>query len=83
MGVFVTIRISLFKEFETARLAVFSVIYWLTGSRIQAQSLWHMGLVAPRHVGSSQTRARTSVPRIGRQTLNHCATREAPNLVFM
>ena len=29
------------------------------------------------YVGSSQTRARTRVPRIGRQTLNHCATREA------
>ena len=35
------------------------------------------GLVAPRHVGPSQTRARTRVPCIGRQTLNHCATREA------
>ena len=33
--------------------------------------------VAPRHVGSSQTRAQTRVPCIGRQTLNHCATREA------
>ena len=37
-----------------------------------------MGLVAPRHVGSSQTRARTRVPCIGRQILNHCATREFP-----
>ena len=36
-----------------------------------------MGLVAPRHVGSSQTRARTHVPCISRQILNHCATREA------
>ena len=35
------------------------------------------GLVAPWHVGSSQTRARTRVPCIGRQILNHCATREA------
>ena len=43
----------------------------------QAQYLWLMGLVAPRHVGSSQTRARTHVPCIGRQILNHCATREA------
>ena len=39
--------------------------------------LWLTGLVALRHVGSSQTRARTCVPCIGRQTLNHCATREA------
>ena len=44
----------------------------------QAQQLWLTGLVAPRHVGSSQTRAGTRVPCIGRQTLNHCATREAP-----
>ena len=53
---------------------------WLTGSRVQAQQLWHMGLVAPRHVGSSWTRARTRVPCIGRRILNHCATREIPNL---
>ena len=38
-----------------------------------------MGLVAPRHVGSSQTRDRTRVPCIGRRTLNHCATREGPS----
>ena len=43
----------------------------------QAQQLWLTGPVAPRHVGSSQTRARTRVPCIGRQILNHCATREA------
>ena len=43
----------------------------------QAQQLWLTGLVAPWHVGSSQTRARTHVPCIGRQILNHCATREA------
>ncbi|KAJ8797451.1 hypothetical protein J1605_001758 [Eschrichtius robustus] len=34
----------------------------------QAQQLWLTGPVAPRHVGSSQTRARTRVPCIGRQT---------------
>ena len=48
----------------------------------QAQQLWLTGPVAPRHAGSSQTRARTRVPRIGRQTLNHCATREAPEHFF-
>ena len=48
----------------------------------QAQQLWLTGPVAPRHVGSSQTRARTCVPCIGRQILNHCATREAPNYIF-
>ena len=43
----------------------------------QAQQLWLTGPAAPRHMGSSQTRARTRVPCIGRQILNHCATREA------
>ena len=49
----------------------------------QAQWLWLTGRVAPRHVGSSQTRARTRVPCIGRQTPNHCATREAPKVIFL
>ena len=44
--------------------------------------LWLTGLVAPWHVGSSQTRARTHVPCIGRQILNHCTTREAPIKFF-
>ena len=49
----------------------------------QAQQLWLTGSVAPRHVGSSQTRARARVPCIGRQILNHCATREAPYSRFL
>ena len=49
---------------------------WLAGSRAQAQQLWRMGLVAPRHVGSSRARARTRIPCIGRRILNHCTTRE-------
>ena len=55
----------------------------------QAQQLWPMGPAAPRHVGSSQTRARTRVPNHcatreaqGRWILNHCATREVPNKVL-
>ena len=51
---------------------------WLAGSRVQTQYLWHTGLVAPRHVGSSWTKARIRVPYVGRWILNHCATREAP-----
>ena len=47
-----------------------------------AQQLWLTGPAAPRHVGSSQTRAQTRVPCIGRQTLNHCATREALDLLL-
>ena len=50
-----------------------------TGSRRAGSVVVAHGLrIAPRHVGSSQTRARTRVPRIGRQILNHCTTREAP-----
>ena len=47
--------------------------------RLQTRRL--TGLVAPRHVGSSQTRARTRVPCISRQILNHCATREAQKIL--
>ena len=70
-------------------------LWWLlllrnTGSRgaafsscgSQAQWLWLTGLVAPRHVGSSRTRARTRVPCIGRQILNHWATREVRWFLF-
>ena len=49
----------------------------------QAQQLWLTGLVAPWPVGSSQTRARTCVPCIGRQIPNHCATREALDQTFL
>ena len=52
------------------------------GSRAQAQQLWRTGLVAPWHVGSSQTRDRAHVPCIGRQILNHCTTREVPLFIF-
>ena len=48
------------------------------GCRAQAQKLWHTGLVAPWHVKSSRTRARTCVPCIGRQILIHCTTTEVP-----
>ena len=41
-----------------------------------------MGLVASQHVGFSWTRAQTYVPCIGRQILNHCATREVPEDYF-
>ena len=46
-------------------------------------NLWLTGLVTPQHVGSSQTRTWTRVPCIGRQILNHCATREAPRFCFL
>ena len=51
--------------------------------RLQMRRLSNCGsraqlLRGMRDAGSSQTRARTHVPCIGRQTPNHCATREAP-----
>ena len=39
--------------------------------------LRHRSLVVPRHLGSFCTRDQTHVSCIGRQVLNHCATREA------
>ena len=56
---------------------------WFTGSRAQAQQLWHMGLVAPQHVGSSRSRDRTRVPCIGRQIFNRCAIREVLLPLFL
>ena len=50
------------------------------GSRALERRLRSCGARAPRHVGSSPTRARTRVPCIGRRILNHCATREALDL---
>ena len=51
------------------------------GSRAQNQELWHTGLVAPQHVGSSWTKDQTCVPCIGRQILNHW-TRDVPTYIF-
>ena len=47
---------------------------WTLGT--QTQQLWRTGLVAPRHVESSQARDRTCFPCIGGWILIHCATRE-------
>ena len=41
-----------------------------------------MGLVSPKHVGPSRTRARTCVPCIGRRILNHCVIREALDIIL-
>ena len=56
---------------------------WPVGSRAQAQYLWCTGLVVPWHVESPRTMARTLVPFIGRQILNHCTTRKAPGNLFL
>ena len=58
------------------RAGFISVTHGLSSCGTQAQQLWHTGLVAPQHVGSSRTRDRARVPCIGRWILNHCTTRE-------
>ena len=60
-----------------------SLLFKAQAPDTQAQQLWLTGVVAPWHVASSQTRARTRVPCIGRQILNHCATREGPGRRFL
>ena len=57
-------------------------LLWLqsTGSRMKAQYLWSIGLVALWHVGSSRTRDRTHVSCLGRQILIHSAIREVPGM---
>ena len=45
---------------------------------VEAQKLCYMGLVALRHVGSSQIRDQTRVSCADRQILHHAAAREAP-----
>ena len=37
----------------------------------KSQQLWYTGFIAPWHMGSSWTRDRTCVSRIGRQILYH------------
>ncbi|KAJ8785458.1 hypothetical protein J1605_007055 [Eschrichtius robustus] len=67
------------------RLSLFSST-WCAGFSscgTRAQELWRTDLVAPRHVGSSWSRARTHVSCIGRRILNHCATSEAPCCCFL
>ena len=54
------------------------LLLWSTTSK----RVGFTGLVAPRRVGSSRTRAQIRVLCIGRQILNHCATREVPALVL-
>ena len=53
-----------------------------TGWSPQALWLWRLGLVAPRRVGSSQTRGGTGIPCLGRRTLNHWTTVEVPRFIL-
>ena len=70
--------------YSSLRCAGFSLRWLLllqsTGSR-RAGSV--VVAHAPRHVGSSRTRDQSRVPCIGRQILNHCATREVLVILLM
>ena len=54
----------------------------LPGSGVSAHQLWHLDLVAPRHVGSSRIRDRSSVPSTGRQSLSPVPPARSPNSIF-
>ena len=61
-------------------IAVASLLWlWRTGSRAQAQQSWCTSFVAPRRVGSSQTRDQTDIPCIGGQILNYWTARKVPS----
>ena len=53
-----------------------------TGSRRAGSVVVAHGLSCSAACGILPDRARTPVPCIGRQTLNHCATREALHIIF-
>ena len=56
----------------------------LVGSRTCGlQYLWHTGLLAARHVGSSQTRDWTCVSSSGRRILYHWASWDVPYLFLI
>ena len=67
--------------FSSCSAGLSSCIFWAPERK--AQKLWYAGLVAPWHVGSSQIRDRTLVSCIGRQILQHWATRQAQNLYLL
>ena len=70
------------RDYSSLQCTAFSLQWLLIAEhRVQMcrhQQLWYMCLVAPSHVGSSQTRNQTHVPCIGRWILNHSPTREIP-----
>ena len=59
------------------------LFFWSTSSTDNGlQYSWFMGLVAPWHVESSQTRDQTHVSCIGKQIPNHWTTRKILFLYF-
>ena len=52
-----------------------------SSSSVSAQELWLAGLVAPWHLGSSETRDQTGAPCIRRQILDHWTIRKVRALI--
>ena len=53
-----------------------------TGSKHTGSAVWHMDLVAPWHMESSQSRNQIWVPYIGTQIVIHCTTMEVHIYLF-
>ena len=69
----------LLSRWVSGLLVAWRLLLQLPCSKSGLEQLCHRNLLAPRHVGSSQTRDPTHVSCIGRQILYHWATREAPD----
>ena len=74
-------RLSLVAVGGGYSLAAVHRLLTVVASLVAEHMLKAHGLVALRHVDSSQTRDQTSVPRTGRQILIHCTTREVPDFL--
>ena len=72
----------LWLQWVGATLVVVRRLLIVAASCCRARELWHTGLVAPSHVGSSWTRDQTHVLCTGRQILNHWTTGEVPGKYF-
>ena len=58
------------------------LLLWSTGSRRTGSVVVAHGLSCSAACGIFPARDRTPVTRIGRRILNHCATREVPQIMF-
>ena len=64
-------------------IAVASVVQSTDSRECGLQKFWLMGLAAPQHVESSQTRGQTHVSCISRQILNQRTTRKAQVVITL
>ena len=64
-------------------VAVASLVVELRLQAYRLQWLWHMGLVVPQCVGSSQTMDQTPVPCISWWILNYWLLRQVLILIFL